>query len=220
MYKSTRCIALTAALLVVSLGAFVSTPVVAQSASLSGLLATASDNALDKLAKPGAFFADKAVRISLPGPLEKASGLLRLAGKSGLGKDLTKSLNDVAGLAAKEAKPIFRDAAEGISLEDGVDIASESDGATQHFRKSSEDTLREKIRPLVEKAMGDTGALDQLDEISSIKSLSKLGISSDGMTDHVTGKTLDGIFKYMEAEESKVRKNPLKALGGVLGIKK
>jgi len=49
MYKSTRCIALTAALLVVSLGAFVSTPVVAQSASLSGLLATASDNALDKL---------------------------------------------------------------------------------------------------------------------------------------------------------------------------
>ena len=67
--------------------------------------------------------------------------------------------------------------------------------------------------------MSDTGTFKQLEELSSIKAISKLGIGSDSMTDHVTSKTLDGIFKYMEAEESKVRKIPLKALGGVLGIK-
>jgi len=219
MRKSFIRITLTAALLAVSLITVVSTPAVAQNASISGLLADASDNALDKLAQPGAFFADKAVRILLPGPLEKASGLLRLAGKSGLTKDLTKSINDVASLAAEEAKPIFRDAVDGLSLKDSVDIVKESGGATKHLRESSGDTLREKIRPLVEKAMSDTGTFKQLEELSSIKAISKLGIGSDSMTDHVTSKTLDGIFKYMEAEESKVRKNPLKALGGVLGIK-
>jgi len=31
---------------------------------------------------------------------------------------------------------------------------------------------------------------------------------------------MDGIFKYMAAEENKVRKNPLKSLGGIFGKKK
>jgi len=220
MQKSYIRIAIAVAFITCSSAAIVSSPAVAQSAGISKLLGGASDSALDKLAQPGAFFADKAVRILLPGPLQKASGLLRFTSKKGLTKDLTKSMNDVASLAAKEAKPIFRQAIDGISLKDGVSIARESGGATQYLRDSSGDSLRDKIRPLVFKAMGDTGAFDQLDKLSSVKAISKLGISSDKMTDHVTSKTLDGIFKYMAAEENKVRKNPLKALGSVLGIKK
>ena len=79
--------------------------------------------------------------------------------------------------------------------------------------------LREKIRPLVIKAMGDTGAFQQLDKLSSNKVVSKLGFNSEKMTDHVTKKTIDGIFKYMAEEESRLRKNPLKSLGGLFGIK-
>jgi len=209
-------IATATALLAWSVAVMVSTPVIAQSSGISNLLGGASDAALDKLAKPGAFFADKAVRIALPGPLEKASGLLRLAGKGDLAKDLTKSMNDVASMAAKEAKPIFRDAIDGLNLKDGVNIAKEKGGATQHLRESSADSLRDKIRPLVSKAMGDAGTFDQLDKLSGIKSISKLGVSDDNVTDHVTNKTLDGIFKYMAAEENKVRKNPLKAIGSLL----
>lgn len=220
MSKPYLRIAMATVMLTCSLATIVSTPAVAQNAGISNLLGGASDNALDKLAQPGAFFADKAVRIALPGPLEKASGLLRLAGKAGLTKDLTKSMNEVASLAAKEAKPIFRTAIDGLSLKDGLGIATESGGATRYLRDSSGDSLRDKIRPLVFKAMGDAGTFDQLDKLSSVKALSKLGINSDSMTDHVTGKTLDGIFKYMTIEENKARKNPLKALGGILGIVK
>lgn len=196
------------------------TPAVAQSGGVQNLLAGASDNALDKLAQPGAFFADKAVRILLPGPLKKASGLLKFTSKRGLTKDLTKSMNDAASLAAKEAKPIFREAINGLSLTDGVGIVSKKNGATNYLRDSSGDSLREKIRPLVVKAMGDVGAFDQLGKLSSVGPVAKLGISNDNLTDHVTEKTMDGIFKYMAAEENKVRKNPLKTLGGVLGKKK
>lgn len=219
MQKPYLRIAIAVAFLTFSSAAFISTPAVAQGVGIGKLLGGASDSALDKLAQPGAFFADKAVRILLPGPLQKASGLLRFTSKAGLTKDLTKTMNDVASLAAKEAKPIFREAISGLSLKDGVDIATNKNGATQYLRESSADSLNEKIRPLVFKAMGDTGAFDQLDKLSSVKAINKLGISSDSMTDHVTKKTLDGIFKYMAAEESNARKNPLKALGGILGIK-
>ena len=100
MSKPYLRIAMATVMLTCSLATIVSTPAVAQNAGISNLLGGASDNALDKLAQPGAFFADKAVRIALPGPLEKASGSLRLAGKAGLTKDLTKSMNEVASLAA------------------------------------------------------------------------------------------------------------------------
>ncbi len=195
-------------------------PVAAQSAGVSSLLGKASDNALDKLAQPGAFFADEAVRILLPGPLKNAGKLLRFTSKRGLTKDLTKSMNDAASLAAKEAKPVFRDTINGLSLKDGVGIVKEKGGATNYLRESSGDSLREKIRPLVVKAMGDVGAFDQMEKLSNVSAVRKLGISSDNLTDHVTEKTMDGIFKYMAAEENKVRKNPLKSLGGILGKRK
>lgn len=217
MPKSYLRIIMAAALLVCS---SMSTTAFAQSAGISNILSQASDNALDKLAQPGAFYADKAVRILLPGPLEKAGKLLRLTGKSGLTKDLTKNINDAASLAATEAKPVFRKAIDELSLKDSIDIVKEGDGATRYLRESSKDALTKRIRPLVLKAMGSAGTFKQLDKLTSIKAIGKLGISNDSMTDHVTKKTLDGIFKYMAAEEAKVRKNPLKTLGGILGIKK
>ena len=220
MQKPFFRIALAVTFLICSSAALVSAPAIAQSSGFSSLLGGASDKALDKLSQPGAFFADKAVRILLPGPLQKAGKLLRFTGQKGLTDDLTKSMNDVASLAAREAKPIFRNAIDGINLKDGVGIAKSSSGATDYLRDNSVESLSQKIRPLVVKAMGDTVASKQLDKLSSNKVVSKLGFSSDNMTDHVTKKTMEGIFKYMAAEESKLRKNPLKSLGGLLGVKK
>jgi len=203
MKNSFARIAVAVTFLICSTAALVSTPAVAQSGGFSSLLGGASDKALDKLSQPGAFFADKAVRILLPGPLQKASKVLRFTGQKGLTDELTKTI-----------------AIDGINIKDGVGIAKSSSGATDFLRDSSRDSLQEKIRPLVFKAMGETGAFKKFDKLSSNKVVSKLGFTSDKMTDHVTKKTMDGIFKYMAAEESKIRKNPLKSLGGLFGIKK
>ena len=219
MQKSFIRVVMTTAFLMFSSVALVSTPAVAQTGGFSQILGGASDKALDKLSQPGAFFSDKAVRILLPGPLQKASKLLRFTGQGDAVKDLQKTMNDVAGRAANEAKPIFRNAIDGINLRDGVGIAKSSSGATDFLRDSSGDVLSQKIRPLVFKAMGESGAFNQLDKLSSNKVVSQLGLNSEKMTDHVTNKTMEGIFKYMAAEESKVRKNPLKALGGLFGNK-
>src|SRR5882724_6125510 len=75
---------------------------------VKSLLGKASDRALDKLAEPGSFMADRAVRIGLPDKVKQASELVRLADQAGLTDELVQSLNTAAELAAAQAKPIFR----------------------------------------------------------------------------------------------------------------
>ncbi|MEO9600332.1 DUF4197 domain-containing protein [Parasphingorhabdus sp.] len=189
------------------------TPAVAQSTGVKSILGDASDNALDKLSQPGAFYEDKAVRILLPGPLEKATSILRFTSKAGLTKDITKMLNDAAGKAALEAKPVFRSAIDGLTLQDGVGIVTGGEAAgSDYLRRTSGEELAVKVRPLVEKALGDLGAYEQLERLGSLSSLARLGgadLSRDGLTDSVTDQALDGIFSYIAKEEANFRRNPL-----------
>lgn len=182
-----------------------------------GLLANASDGALDKLSQPGAFYKDEAVRILLPGPLKKATNLLRYTDQAGLTKDITRSLNDAAGQAALAAKPVFRSAIDKLTLTDGVGIVTGGGtSATEYLRKSSGDELALQIRPLVEKALGDTGAFRQVDRLGSLSSLATLGgadLSHEGLTKSVTDQAMNGIFKYIGSEETKFRANPLGSKG-------
>jgi len=201
-----------ATLLVGTLSA--ASPAAAQgfAAPVKTILGDASNSALDKLAEPGAFYADEAIRILLPGPLKKASKLMKYTDQAGLTGDLTKSLNDAAGLAAKEAKPIFRTAINDMTLQDGIGVVSKNDGATRYLEESAGDDLHAKVRPLVAAALGNVGAFDQLDKLGGGSALlSGAGLSRDGLTDSVTDQALKGIFTYIGAEEAKLRANPLDA---------
>ena len=210
---SRTCSAIALATTPLAMMAFAATPAMAQSTGVKSLLGDASDNALDKLSEPGAFYADKAVRILLPGPLAKATSILRFTSKAGLTKDITKTLNDAAGRAALEAKPVFRSAIDGLTLQDGVGIVTGGEAAgSDYLRRTSGEELAVKVRPLVEKALGDLGAYQQVERLGSISALAQLGgadISRDGLTDSVTEQTMEGIFNYIGKEEANFRRNPL-----------
>ncbi len=209
--KIIAALALAAAPLAIA--SFTATPAMAQSTGVKSLLADASDSALDKLSQPGAFYADKAVRVLLPGPLEKATSILRFTSKAGLTKDITKTLNEAAGRAALEAKPLFRSAIDNLTLQDGVGIVTGGNEAgSDYLRRTSGEELAVKVRPLVEKALTELGAYQQVEKLGSISSLARLGgadISRDGLTDSVTDQAMDGIFTYIGNEEAKFRSDPL-----------
>ena len=188
---------------------------------LAGLLAQASDDSLDKLAQPGAFYNDKAIRIVLPlvgGGLGKSLGsVLEFGDKLGLTGNITRSLNDAAGLAAKEAKPVFRSAIEGLSLADVPGIVSQNDGASRYLRQSAGDTLQTRLRPLIDTALGQVGAFGQLESLGRQSSLPGLaGLSHDRLGASVTEQALNGIFRYIGNEEARLRANPLGTAGGLL----
>lgn len=172
------------------------------------LLGGASDNALDKLGKPGAFYADTAIRILLPGTKGKlASKILKTSDKLGVTSKLTKSLNDAAGLAAQEAKPIFRSAVDGLSLADVPGIALKSDGATAYLRQSADANLRAKVRPLIVQALTKVGAFSQLDKMGAGTLLGFAKLDREGLSDSVTDQTMKGIYNYMAKEEAALRGN-------------
>jgi len=214
---------------------------------LGGLLASASDSALTKLAVPGAFYADQAVRIGLPlignlggglggglggqlgGLLGNSGGALGNTGgvlgqvvaqgaKMGLADGLVRKLNDAAGMAAQVAKPVFRTAISKLSLTDIPGIATNNEGATQYLRTSAGDELRGRMRPLIDSALGKVGAYSALAKLGKSGTMASLaGIGRDKLGSSVTDQAMNGIFRYIGSEESRLRANPIGAVGGVLG---
>lgn len=193
---------------------------------LSSILGKATDSALDKLAQPGAYWNDEDIRIGLP--------IIGTGRKSGLVGDLLgaarsmgaipgidgilRGINDAAGAAAGEAKPIFRDAIDNLSFSDAPGIIREADGGTQYLRSSSNDALHGKLEPLIDSALEAAGIHGQIEKLAAGNSLLRdAGLNRAGLNKTVTDQGLDGIFKYVGNEERGFRKNPLKGLGGLLG---
>lgn len=177
---------------------------------VKALMAQASDNALTKLEAPGAFYADKAVRIMLPGPLKKLGGLTKLTDQAGLTRKLTKSMNDAAGIAAGAAKPVFRNAIQNMTLGDAAGIVlGGGNSVTDYLKSSSGQVLQGQLRPLVEQALRRTGSLSQFDKLAKAPGAALLGLDSAGFTASVTEQAANGIFKYMATEEARLRQNPL-----------
>ena len=193
-----------------------------QGLGLGSILGRASDNALDKLALPGAFYDDEDIRIGLPiiGNVgRRSSGLLGslpdAGSRLGLLDGITRSINDAAGVAAGEAKPIFREAIDGLSLADAPGIIRESDGGTRYLRSSSQDRLHTKLEPLVDGALEQAGVYGQFDKLAAEHSfIREAGLDRARINRSVTDQGLDGIFAYIGNEERTFRRNPLGRLLG------
>lgn len=185
-------------------------PVHAQEA-VEGLLDKASDSALDRLSKPGAFSADDAIRIALPGIGKSLGGLMELTDKAGLTNDISASLNRAAEQAAAEAKPIFRSAIDKMSLKDLGQIATGGKtAATEYLKVTSSGDIIKKLTPLVRTSLEKAGVFKQMQTLSS------LGYDDKKITDYVSQKTSDGIFTYIGREEEKARGDPLRTGKAIL----
>ncbi|MEM7703238.1 MAG: DUF4197 domain-containing protein [Pseudomonadota bacterium] len=181
---------------------------------LSSILGKATDSALDKLAQPGAFFNDEDVRIGLPIVGNSSGGLLGsiLNGASKLGvlDGVTRKINDAAGIAAGEAKPIFRSAIDDLSFSDAPGIVKENDGGTQYLRSSSNDALHGKLEPLIDSALESLGVYSTFDGLAEQHSfIRRAGLNRESINRSVTDQGLDGIFSYVSKEEIAFRKNPI-----------
>lgn len=190
------------------------------------LMQRASDAALDKLSAPGAFQGDPAIAIALPGAGNStASTVLKVGDALGVTGELTRRMNEAAGIAAQEARPIFRTAIDNFRLSDAPGLLTQRDGGTLYLKRKSGDQIRTKTRPMVASALGRAGAFDQLDKIDKLGAagamLAGAGLTRDKLTDLVTDQALKGIYTYIAREEEALRANPLgmgsQILGNILG---
>jgi hypothetical protein len=187
-------------------------PTAAESADgLKAALNQAANVAITTLGKTDGFMGNPQVRIPLPGKLEKAAKKLR---KLGMGKQtdaLQLAMNRAAEAAVPEAKTLFVEAIQNMSVSDALGIVrGPEDAATQYFKGAMSDKLAERFLPIVSKATANVELARQYDQVAGKASALGLVDQQDASLDsYVTRKALDGLFLTMAREEAAIRKNPM-----------
>lgn len=164
---------------------------------------------VSKLTSEDGFYKNEAVKILLPEELQKVDKALRKAGMANLADDGIKALNRAAEDAVKEATPIFVSAIKNMSITDAKSILMGNENAATVYLQSETTTqLYAKFSPVVKQSISKVGAdviwSSIIKKYNSIQLVSKL---NPDITDYVTNKALDGVFKMITIEEKNIRTN-------------
>lgn len=184
-----------------------------ESTQISGLkeaLRVATERAVKATSQSGGFLDNSKIRIGLPGKLAKMTSGLRAIGMGTQVDELEIAMNRAAEKAAGEATPVFVDAIQKMSFQDASEIVTGGDtAATDYFRKTTSDPLRERFRPIVNEAMQNVGVAKQYDQlVGRYSSLPLASAPKFDLTGYVTDETLSGLFTVVGEQEKQIRTNP------------
>ena len=178
---------------------------------LRAALSKGVDVAVAQLGAPKGVLNDPKVAIPLPPALDKADRALRMIGMGGEADQLRVTMNHAAEQAVVQAKPIFKQALQRMSLADAKGILTGGDGAgTAYFRRATSEQLTAKFKPVVAAETAKLGLATKYDEYAG--KAAQLGLLSPqdaNLNDYVTAKALDGLFSRIADEEHEIRKDPM-----------
>jgi hypothetical protein len=176
-------------------------------AGLKEALNKGVDKQVAKLTATDGFYKNEAVKILMPGELQKVDKSLRKIGLGNLADDGIKSLNRAAEDAVKEATPIFVAAIKNMSFKDAKNILlGNENAATSYLQNSTTSQLYEKFLPVVKASMGKVGA-DKIwsSIITKYNGLPLVSKVNPDVNDYVTNKAMEGVFKMIAVEEKNIR---------------
>ncbi|MBK6748813.1 MAG: DUF4197 domain-containing protein [Pyrinomonadaceae bacterium] len=183
------------------------------SGGLKEALSKGVGSAIKSLGKEDGFFKNVRVKIPLPKSLQKVEKIVRVAGQGRAVDEFVLSMNRAAEKAVPVAVDVFVDSIRKMTFDDARQIlfSKEQDSATQFFRRTSEETLREKFRPIVEEFTAKTGVTQKYKAMIGKAGFAAqfLGKDATDLDGYVTQKALDGLFLLIADEEKKIRKDPL-----------
>jgi len=168
--------------------------------------------AVDNLGRENGFLGNDRVRIPLPRGIARMEKTLRAFGQGKRVDEFVMSMNRAAEKAVPVAIDVFLDAIKQMTFDDArkILLSGQDDSATQFFRRTSENTLRAKFRPIVEEATTSVGVTQKYkDMIGRYGFIGKaIGEDASDLDGYVTQKALDGLFLLVADEEKKIRKDP------------
>lgn len=164
---------------------------------------------VSKLTASDGFFKNENVKILFPEELLKVATSLRKMGLGKLVDDGILSLNRAAESAVKEATPTFVAAIKNITITNAKSILlGPESAATTYLNKATNKDLYEKFSPIIQESIGKVGATiiwaSIIKKYNDIPFISKV---TPDLTDYVTKKALEGVFKMISIEEKNIRNN-------------
>jgi Protein of unknown function (DUF4197) len=162
-----------------------------------------------KLTAVDGFYKNEAVKILLPEELQKVDKKLRQMGMANLADEGIKVLNRAAEDAVKEATPIFVNAITNMSFNDAKKILMGADNsATSYLQNTTTKPLYGKFSPVVKTSLSTVGAdavwAGIIKKYNALPLVTKV---NPDLTDYVTNKALEGVFKMITVEEKNIRTN-------------
>lgn len=156
--------------------------------------------------------ADPRIHVPLPESLDTVQKTLTRVGMSDLMGDLELRLNRAAEAAAPEARDVFWQAIQEMTLDDVQQIyKGPDDAATRYLERTMSDPLAERMRPIVEDSLAEVGAVRAYDNaIGQYKAIPFVPDVKADLTQHVLERALQGLFLYLAEEEAAIRQNPAK----------
>jgi hypothetical protein len=169
------------------------------------------DKAIAQLGAPNGFLNNAKYTIPLPSGLEKADRALRMIGLSGDADQLKAAMNHAAEMAVADAKPVFKQAAQRMTVADAKGILTGGEtSATDYFRKATAEQLTARFKPIVTKQTEKLKLRALYDQYAGKAAQVGLIKSEDAnLNDYVTARALDGLFGEIADEERAIRKNPM-----------
>ena len=187
-------------------------------AGLKEALTKGSNAVVGQLGQKNGFSADPTIRIPLPKTLITAREFASKVGLAGSFDDLENRLNRAAELATPKAKQLFVGAIKQMSVQDAKGILQGPDNAaTEYFRGKTGQSIESAMRPLVDDALAEVGAVQTFNRLLKQYQAIPLAPKVDAdLSGHVVSKGSDGIFHYLAEEEKAIRTNPLERTSDLL----
>jgi len=192
------------------------------SSGIKAALNNGVDHAIGKIGIFDGFWRNDRIQVPLPGVLRDVQQALNVVGAGSIMSELHQQLNRGAEKAMPVAKNIFVDAITSLTIQDALNIVrGPNDAATSYLRGRTTNSLTNLFAPVMENALGQTGALRLLDDVTgqlnSIPFAPSLGRDAKrDLIGHGVDFGLKGLFTYIGDEEKAIRENPAKRTSQIL----
>ena len=159
------------------------------------------------------FLKNGEIRLPFPPDALKVKEKALSLGMQGQVEKFETTLNRAAEEAVKEALPIFKDAILNMSIQDGFGILKGGDGAATRFLKEKTTAgLTSAFLPKVKNATSKVQLtsywnpiITKYNTVTALTGGEKINPDLDA---YVTQLAIEGLFKMVEKEENKIRKDP------------
>jgi hypothetical protein len=177
-------------------------------------------SAISDLGRENGFLDNSRVRIPLPKNLQKTEKTLRAIGQGRRVDEFVEAMNHAAEEAVPVAADIFFDAVKQMTFSDARNIlfSGQTDAATEFFRRTSEDRLRDEFRPIVERFTEKVGVTQKYKAmVGKYGFMGKIvGQDASDIDGYITEKALDGLFLLIAEEEREIRRDPVRRTTSLL----
>ena len=201
-----------------------STPALSNGEVISGLkeaLQIGIKNSVNLTSVTDGFFKNSAIKLPFP---EDAIKVKQKAIDLGMGSQVEKfelTLNRAAEDATKAALPIFADAITNMTIQDGFKILNGGDGAaTKYLRDNTTAKLTAAFAPKVAESINKVKLTEYWNPIitkyNSVMAITGGQKMNPDLNAYVTERAITGLFKLVEQEENKIRKDPMARVTDIL----